>query len=436
MHQTPTPSASTLLQWLTPAERNPPWLGEDASLSEAVTRFQDDPALRLLPVLDRSRRPVGAVFEKDVRRLLLNPYGHALLRNPAYGARLRTLVRPCPAADVAMPAAALLDAYAAADGQEGMILTRGGVLFAVVNNRRLVQLAAHQQIAAAQQQLARARRIEQASNRIEADVAALAAQLRMLAGTLHDSAGATAERAASNSASATALAAAVAQSHDNLAAIARETEALSATLEGIGRSTATAKTTAAQAVALVEDSRARTQELDAFAETVGTVTSVIGEIAGQVNLLALNAAIEAARAGEAGRGFTVVANEVKALAGQVSRAADSVGAQVADIRAAVDRVTANHARVEQAIVSIAGLSTGIEQAVRAQHLATQSIARNVAESVDGTLGVRHDIELVSETSEAASHNAATIAAMASDLHAGAEALSSTVDRFLEELHAA
>jgi methyl-accepting chemotaxis protein len=288
----------------------------------------------------------------------------------------------------------------------------------------------------AAEQTARARRIEAASERIEAEVGAMAGQLRDLACTLRASAAATVERASANSASATALAAAVAQSHDNLAAIARDSEALAATLDAIGRDTVTARASAAEAVALVDDSRLGTAELDAFAENVGAVTATIGEIAGQVNLLALNAAIEAARAGEAGRGFTVVANEIKALAGQVRHAAQSVSTKVAGIRTVVDRVTTNQGRVEQAITGIAGLSSSIECAVRDQHHATRSIARNVAESVAGTRAVQTDIEQVRAAAQAASGNAHAIADLSAGLRTGAEELSDEVDRFLLEVRAA
>jgi methyl-accepting chemotaxis protein len=168
---------------------------------------------------------------------------------------------------------------------------------------------------------------------------------------------------------------------------------------------------------------------------LGSVTAIIGEIAGRVNLLALNASIEAARAGRAGAGFTVVANEVKALAGQVGDAAETVTAHVGDIRRAVDLVTANHVRVEAAIVAIADLSSGIEQAVRGQQSATHTIAHNVSESVEGTVGVQYDIEAIGAASRAASQSAGDIERLAASLFSGAEALSNGVNRFLGEVRA-
>ncbi|MGY1717002.1 GAF domain-containing protein [Geodermatophilus sp. SYSU D01106] len=85
---------------------------------------------------------------------------------------------------------------------------------------------------------------------------------------------------------------------------------------------------------------------------IGKVVKTIRGIADQTNLLALNATIEAARAGEAGRGFSVVANEVKELAAETARATTDVDARVTAIQQQVERVTAGLTAISSVVASI------------------------------------------------------------------------------------
>ena len=98
----------------------------------------------------------------------------------------------------------------------------------------------------------------------------------------------------------------------------------------------------AEAVAQAEKTDARINALSQAASRIGDVVKLITAIAEQTNLLALNATIEAARAGEAGRGFAVVASEVKALAAQTAKATDEIGTQIAGMQTATAESVERH----------------------------------------------------------------------------------------------
>ncbi|MBR9828446.1 MAG: HAMP domain-containing protein [Oceanospirillales bacterium] len=134
------------------------------------------------------------------------------------------------------------------------------------------------------------------------------------------------------------------------------------------------------------------QKLDSQSQNVGTVLEVIQKIAEQTNLLALNAAIEAARAGEQGRGFAVVADEVRTLASRTHNSTEEVNAIIATLQSDAKDAVA----VMQEALSAAG--DGVEQVQRCNTSLT-----NINEEVRVINDLNHQVaSAVREQSEMAS----------------------------------
>ncbi|MCA9172830.1 MAG: hypothetical protein KDB23_34465, partial [Planctomycetales bacterium] len=114
--------------------------------------------------------------------------------------------------------------------------------------------------------------------------------------------------------------------------VANSIDEMNSTIREIANNAEKSALVADEARAIVEMSNSKIGNLGLAAKEIGRVIEVIQDIAEQTNLLALNATIEAARAGEAGKGFAVVASEVKELARQTASATDEIRERIESIQ--------------------------------------------------------------------------------------------------------
>ena len=155
---------------------------------------------------------------------------------------------------------------------------------------------------------------------------------------------------------------------------------LSLSIAEIASQVNSSRTLTIEAVAASARAQATIGKLSEAAGKVGTVTSLISEIASQTNLLALNATIEAARAGEAGRGFAVVASEVKSLAEQTAKATSEIAQQIMEIQQATQESVVSISAIGEVIRNVESNASGIAAAVERQNAVTLEISQTVEES--------------------------------------------------------
>ncbi|RCS49376.1 HAMP domain-containing protein [Bremerella cremea] len=164
----------------------------------------------------------------------------------------------------------------------------------------------------------------------------------------------------------------------NMETVSSAVEEMSISISQIANSMDQVSHIATEAHDLSDSGRSLLNELNSAANEIGDVVILIQDIAEQTNLLALNATIEAARAGEAGKGFAVVASEVKELARQTGDATEDIENRVLRIQSASTESIQSNESIREVVERLNKISQDVAAAVEEQSATTQEIARSVA----------------------------------------------------------
>lgn len=188
----------------------------------------------------------------------------------------------------------------------------------------------------------------------------------------------------------------------------------------------------------VDETRGASSQIGGLAEAaqkIGDVVKLIRAIAEQTNLLALNATIEAARAGEAGKGFAVVASEVKSLAVQTAQATEDISTLIGSVQKATAGAVGAIGRIAGRMQEIDSCATIVAAAIEEQSAATSEISQNVAGAASGARSVGTTLDDVVGAATKTSAAAESVLTAAQAVETAASELRDEVAGFLRRVAA-
>lgn len=256
-------------------------------------------------------------------------------------------------------------------------------------------------------------------------VASAAGDVNRVSSEIQSNAAQTSERAR-------AIAESASQVSEHIQSVAAAAEEFDASINEISRNTTSAATVASEALEIAQSTSASIADLSAKSDEVGQVIKIISGIAEQTNLLALNATIEAARAGESGKGFSVVASEVKNLAAETELATKDVAVSIAAIQSSIGGAQTGIAEINEVIARINELQSSVAAAVEEQTAVTAEIGQSASRSASASRDLQHSVEEVATLASATEHEVASSRRSAEDLSTMAGELDGMVSHYQVE----
>ena len=215
----------------------------------------------------------------------------------------------------------------------------------------------------------------------------------------------------------------------NLQTVSTSTDEMNSAVNEISRNVHRAVEIAAGAGGAADHASKLVAQLAASSQEIGSVSRTIAGIAEQTNLLALNATIEAARAGEAGKGFAVVASEVKDLARGTAQATGDIERRIEAIQTDTQHVVNAIDAIRRTIEEVNDISTMIATAVEQQSVTTAEIGRSVGSAAQGGSEINAAVQRMADTVGSLHAGAASTAQAATELSRLAQDQTTLLGRF-------
>ncbi len=295
------------------------------------------------------------------------------------------------------------------------------------------QAQKNQEVAAIQANKERAEALNDVASKFEQQIGLVVAHVQESASKLNDMASGLTTSIQRTTQQSDNVASASHEASNNVQTVAAATEQMAASIKEISHNVLDTAEMTKNCAIEAQSSQGKLETLQNAVGEIDSVIQAINDVAEQTNLLALNATIEAARAGEAGKGFAVVASEVKTLANETHKMTEEISKKVEDIKSSAIASIQSVESILKQISSVDHQTTSIAGAVEEQEVSTQEIFRSVQEAASGTNEVSNSIEHIRQAANDSANSTGLLKNASEELDQQAKELKEAMQSFLREV---